>query len=162
MPSSSLRLEGLAQARMTLAQGSSPPPRRELDKEYSGPYAISLRRDPFRLSETSARSKHVLVVWVTTRAESPRRTSAHLAWARQARLGETISVHHYSHLHNAYTHTQQRFQPVRTLIIVHNLKESTNHNDTSQITPHEEVLASLTWNELVLSVSTRNSRVPKL
>ncbi|QCE14102.1 hypothetical protein DEO72_LG11g1100 [Vigna unguiculata] len=64
---------------MTLAQASSPPPRRELDKEYSGPYAISHRRDPLRLSETSARSKHVIVAWATPRAESPGRASAHLA-----------------------------------------------------------------------------------
>ncbi|QCE14293.1 hypothetical protein DEO72_LG11g1292 [Vigna unguiculata] len=42
---------------MTLAQASSPPPRRELDKEDNSPYAISLRRDPLRLSETFARSK---------------------------------------------------------------------------------------------------------
>ncbi|QCD79604.1 hypothetical protein DEO72_LG1g3249 [Vigna unguiculata] len=42
---------------MTLAQASSPPPRRELDKENSSPCAISLRRDPLRLSETLTHSK---------------------------------------------------------------------------------------------------------
>ncbi|QCE03218.1 hypothetical protein DEO72_LG8g1240 [Vigna unguiculata] len=64
---------------MTLAQASSPPPRRELDKEDSDPCAISLRRDPLRLSETSTRSKRVLVAWATIRAESPGRASAYLA-----------------------------------------------------------------------------------
>ncbi|QCE15381.1 hypothetical protein DEO72_LG11g2392 [Vigna unguiculata] len=56
---------------MTLAQASSHPPRRELDKEDSSPCAISLRRDPLRLGETSTRSKRVLVACVTTGAESP-------------------------------------------------------------------------------------------
>ncbi|QCD82264.1 hypothetical protein DEO72_LG2g2599 [Vigna unguiculata] len=42
---------------MTLAQTSSPLPRRELDKEDNSPCAISLRRDPLRLSETFAHSK---------------------------------------------------------------------------------------------------------
>ncbi|QCD88286.1 hypothetical protein DEO72_LG3g2828 [Vigna unguiculata] len=64
---------------MALAQASPPPPRRELDKEYIGPCTISLRRDPLCLSEASTRSKHVLVAWATTRAETPGRASAHLA-----------------------------------------------------------------------------------
>ena len=77
-------------------------------------------------------------------------------------MGETISARHCSHLHNAYTHTQQIFQPVQTLIAVHKLKESKNYNDTNQITPYEEGLASLTWNELVFSASTLNIGVPQL
>jgi len=40
---------------------------------------ISLKRDPSRLGELCARSKHTLVAWATTRAESSGRASAHLA-----------------------------------------------------------------------------------
>ena len=62
---------------------------------------ISLRWDPSRLDELCARSKHTLVAWATTRAESSGRASTHLAWASQARLGESIRVRHCSHLHRA-------------------------------------------------------------
>ncbi|QCD79370.1 hypothetical protein DEO72_LG1g3009 [Vigna unguiculata] len=65
---------------------------------------ISLKRDPSRLGELCARSKRTLVAQATTRTESSGRASAHLAWASQARLGESISVRHCSHLQIAFTH----------------------------------------------------------
>jgi len=86
LPSSSLRLEGLAKARMNLSQASYPPPRRELDKEDSSPCAISLRRDPLRLSEMFARSKRGFVHLSNDSRRKP--------WATlcSSRLGEASSL----------------------------------------------------------------------
>jgi len=55
-PSTSLRLEGLAQARSS-RPGEPPSPRRGLKKDSRSTRGISLRRDLSRLGEMLARSK---------------------------------------------------------------------------------------------------------
>jgi len=88
--------------------------------------------------------KHTLVAWATTRAESSGRASAHLVWASQARLGESISVYHCSYLHNAYTHpTGVPANPD----IHRNAQTRRIHKPRQYKLKHttQKVLASLTW-----------------
>ena len=96
-PSTSLRLRGLAQARQSRS-GESPSAQARAQTGTGKQHGISLRRDPSRLGELCARSK-----------THPGRLSDHSRrklWASlcTSRLGESISVCHCSHLHNAYTH----------------------------------------------------------
>jgi len=128
-PSTSLGLRGLAQARQSRS-GEFPLRLGEGTKQEQEQRGISLRRDPSRLGELSTRSK-----------------------SHSGRLGEPLHIspgRDYQCLPLfapvQRIHTPNRdFQPVQTPIAIHNLKESTNHNDTSQNTPHEEGLTSLTW-----------------
>ena len=72
LPSTSLRLRGLAQARR-FRSGESPSPRRGLEKGIKTQRGISLRRDPSHLGEMFARSKFEWVAWATSRANWFRR-----------------------------------------------------------------------------------------
>jgi len=82
----------------------SPPPRRGHQNRNRNNAGSCLGETPLAWASCLLVQNHTLVTWATTRAGSPRRAPAHLAWARQAPLGETISVRHCLHLHNAYTH----------------------------------------------------------
>ncbi|QCD96912.1 hypothetical protein DEO72_LG6g1622 [Vigna unguiculata] len=94
-PNTSLRLQGLAQARRTLAQASSLRLGESSTFSIRTLHAFSLRPNPPRLSETFARSKVQRVVWATVRGEMLRRAPVNLALTRQARLGEFNRPRHW-------------------------------------------------------------------
>jgi len=136
---------------MTLAQASSPPPRRELDKEDNSPCAISLRWDPLRLSETFARSKRG---FGRLSNDSRRKPWASLC---SSRLGEASSLGRDNQCSPLlapaqHIHTYQTETPDNP--ISHGSTQTQGINETTlvqvKIAPYKEVLASFTWNELVL------------
>ena len=137
--------------------------------------ASSLKRIPLRLGEGSNKSKKASRDLAQARPLSPGRVVCSLKthsgrlgdhsrrklWASQDRLGESISVCHCSHLHNAYPHPTEISKQFKRPIAVHKLKQTTNHNDTRQSTPHEEGLASLTWNKLAKRPNTPSTPNPR-
>ena len=109
-PNTSLRLQGLAQARRTLAQASSLRLGESSTFSIRTLHAFSLRPNPPRLSETFARSKVQRVVWATVRGEMLRRAPVNLALTRQARLGEFNRPRHCSSLPPTHNHAQTIIQ----------------------------------------------------
>ncbi|QCD84359.1 hypothetical protein DEO72_LG2g4711 [Vigna unguiculata] len=146
-PSSLLRLEGLAQARMTLAQASSPSPRRELDEENSSPCAISLRRDPLRLSETLTRSKRTAGrlgdhSWKISLGE-PLLTSSRRDQVAWASLSLSATVLTCSRLVSV---PQTTFLPYHTPITVGKLKQS-QPTSNNRLVPNKQEGSSFPYLE---------------
>jgi len=109
---------------------------------HSG-WGVSLRRIPLRLGEGPNRNKKASRDHAQARPLSPRRVVCSLKthsgrlgdhsriklWASlcTSRLGESISVRHCSHLHNAYPHPTEISKQFKSLRAIHKLKQTTNH-----------------------------------
>ncbi|QCD84476.1 hypothetical protein DEO72_LG2g4830 [Vigna unguiculata] len=94
----SAQAEGFRSSETGSLKRAPPSPRRGLEKGAGNNAGSRLSEPPLAWASCLLAQKHTLVAWATTRAENPGRTSAHLACARQARLGETISAVSYTHL----------------------------------------------------------------
>ena len=144
-PSTSLRLRGLPQARQSRSS-ESPSAQARAQTGTGKQRGISLRRDPSPLGKLFARSK--------THSGRLGDHSCRKLWATLCtfRLGEASSPGQVYQCLPLFAPAQRIHSPNRdssqTLIAMHKLKEFANHNNTGQNTPHEKVLASLTWKQL--------------